>query len=413
MGSDASKQTNKTTANIFRLLCDGYIRNIETELHPKFIPFSIYYICYKFYHYSNYIFYLSQNHKLNPNKIYITDLDIDNNNKQNNCIKCNIIPLQNSKNNTDYKWDIVNAGIYHQKHFSLPTEIIKQIENESQTNIDNQFNDFDIIFKCGGRISSSQTPNNTCMALIIDSNNKSQIYYWQLPSLPHPTCGNYVLYSNKYGLLSIGGEIHNPINGSSKVSKNISNLLFCDNCNYNNDINWKWNNNKIIQLNEAVYQPSCVMISNDKFAVIGGRYGTARKSVEIYNMKTNKYSLLKDINFARYGCGIYFDECYNRIYLGGGCEFGLALNSIEYYDLYKSIKWNISLPNTNMVHDYYPIIWSDLNNSLLYIASVNSNSIESIDIRMNNKSWIVMYGGKHKIENKIQLQDLFKTQFVL
>ncbi len=55
------------------------------------------------------------------------------------------------------------------------------------------------------------------------------------------------------------------------------------------------------------------------------------------------------------------------------------------------------------------IIWTDLNHSLLYIASVNSNSIESIDIRVNNlKHWTVVYGDS----KQRKLQDLFGTAFV-
>ncbi len=232
------------------------------------------------------------------------------------------------------------------------------------------------------------------------------VFHWQLPSLAHPTCGNFALYSNKHGLLSIGGEIHNPSNGSSKVTKQISNLLFTDN-NCNSDTDWKWNDD-IVQLTQATYQPSCVMITDDKFAVIGGRTGTARKSAEIYNIEMNACSTLKCINTARYGAGVYFDECCNRIYLGGGCQFGMALNSIEYYDVCKSIKWDMSLPKTNMGHDYYPIIWSDLNNSLLYIASVYSNGMESIDIRVHNKSWSIVYGKNEKL-----LEQLFETNFVI
>ena len=117
---------------------------------------------------------------------------------------------------------------------------------------------------------------------------------------------------------------------------------------------------------------------------------------------------LKDVNTPRYGAGIFYDCHRNRIYLGGGCQFSLALRSIECYDLHKNSKWNQSLAYTNMKHDYYPIIWNDLNRNLLYIASVCSNSIESIDIRTNSKQWNVVYGPKEKHDS---LEALFETEF--
>ena len=177
MGTQTSKQDIAPPSigcNIFRLVCDGYIRNIESELYPKLIPNSIYYICFKFYHHNNYMIYLSQDHTLNPNKIYMTDLDsIDDNGNNDNHIKCNVIPLHNDMAES-LEWDIVNAGLHYEQNVPLKIDAIQSF-SKSAMNINNHlFNNLDIIFKCGGRVSSSQTPNNTCMAIIFDPVNRAQ-----------------------------------------------------------------------------------------------------------------------------------------------------------------------------------------------------------------------------------------------
>ena len=91
------------------------------------------------------------------------------------------------------------------------------------------------------------------------------------------------------------------------------------------------------------------------------------------------------MNYARYSCGIVYDKLLNLVYVGGGHN---AENKVEYYDINKN-KW-INIPNTEMSHSSRPVLWTD--NKLLYIASIYSDSMEYIDLRINNKGWNVIYG---------------------
>ena len=266
MGSETSKQTTnkKHIRNTSLIACNGYIRSIENQLDSQLIPASIYYLCYQFYHHCNRLIYLSQDNQSNPSNILAAELNENNKLIQTYGIQCNLINDTNI--NHQLQWDIVNAGIHYQSHIALNNKMYQQLSTNHNVN------DFDVIFKVGGKVSSSQTPSASAMAVMLDPIHKTQgtlsyfihilfthfphtqttAYCLQLPSLPSPTCGNFALFSNKYGLISIGGEVHDPQNGTSALCDTISNLSFDE---YTNTKDWQWNTQQFMKLNQAKYQP--------------------------------------------------------------------------------------------------------------------------------------------------------------
>ena len=139
--------------------------------------------------------------------------------------------------------------------------------------------------------------------------------------------------------------------------------------------------------------------SNDNnLIVVGGN--TSRSYVTgsncfLYNFTSNKWTFnLSFCCYARFCAGIGYDKYENKVYLGGGYHWDGYKNSyvdiMEYYDIKKD-EWNY-LPQTNISHGYYPIIWKNTNNGLLYIASINNKIkklfiIESLDPRSNDLKW--------------------------
>ena len=214
----------------------------------------------------------------------------------------------------------------------------------------------------------------------------------QIPSLGEG--GSHFVFSQKYGLLSIG----------CFRDLNIRYLSFdCDEDReyedyYQNDGKWRWKsfyNLKIIAgyYNNTKLCSSSMIIDNDtKLINIGGddtSYGwsTDSQRAHLLNIETKQWGKLKNMKFRRCRCGIYYDDnsANKMLYVVGG---DYSSNTSEYYDFIKN-EW-YKLPNTNCKHLNYPIIWKDDIN-LLYVASVSSNGLEYIDTRTNDK-WKCLYG---------------------
>ena len=225
--------------------------------------------------------------------------------------------------------------------------------------------------------------------MVITSIKKTDIfgYQWNFAELEFGSAGNYALYSDKHGLLSIGGarrncnfkldfgkfvQEHKPkwdqMPGMLKNRGRVSCCLI-NTISKNND----YNTEKLIVVNGA---------DNDN----GGDY---LNTMEIYDFNDEEWRELKQSNFCRECAGICYDENLNCIYVGGGvCDFTskYAQNKLEYYDCYK-LDW-FELNDLKMDHSYYPIMWKNIkNNKLLYIASCSSNTLELYDLR-NGKTYI-------------------------
>ena len=84
------------------------------------------------------------------------------------------------------------------------------------------------------------------------------------------------------------------------------------------------------------------------------------------------------MNRGRSRAGLYYDEFKELLFVGGGNSTTGKLKSIECWDLNKDCFY--SLPNTNVQHGYYPILWRQ--HDLLYIASYSTQSQECIDLRV-------------------------------
>ena len=97
------------------------------------------------------------------------------------------------------------AGIGFARNIALPQTIKTKLSTDYS-----KFNN--IIFRCGGKNNGAE-PTEYCAASIFNSHefHKSQTqtiteYDWELPSFPHKTSSNYVLYSDKeknYGALVV------------------------------------------------------------------------------------------------------------------------------------------------------------------------------------------------------------------
>ena len=200
------------------------------------------------------------------------------------------------------------------------------------------------------------------------------------------------MYSNVYGLLSIGGIV------DGLYLSGFYNLSF-DNVSIENDENeWKWNS--LPCMNFHRYLPSSTMIDYNKCIVIGG-YNVDHQflgCVEMFDFDTKQWKLLNNISYERNQCGIYHDKFnQNKLFIGGGrCDLFGIRKEIEWLDLHSN-RWLHDIPNTNNTHNAYPQIWKDeLNPNILCIASIYPNCcMEYIDLRVHNKSWNVLYGNNN------------------
>ena len=138
------------------------------------------------------------------------------------------------------------------------------------------------------------------------------MYYWALPSFETTIAGPTLVYSSKYGLVSIGDE---------SGRNNIITLKFDDNSDIDDDVKkwkwidtkWKWDGKRQVM--------GATFITDDKLICCGGWPESYNKYVDIYNFKTKKATKLAQMNEKRWYPGICFDEFFNdKVYVGGGSE---------------------------------------------------------------------------------------------
>eukprot|EP01084_Bolivina_argentea_P050829 93486_1 len=408
-----------------KLLVSGYLQAVENTLESDLIiPSTIHHIIYQYYFTveRSKLLYLNTDYR-HTHGLYIAN--IQNENKW----KCNLYELEVKQNDIckiiDFgkreditKWNITNAGATYTEHFILPKHFISA--HWGHHNDDEVFHQYNIIFKCGGHASAQ-----CCWAIIMNEiqfknnynkTNKINGYLWTLPSFPLEITNNFLIYSDQYGLISVGG-----LEGYG-FSDNMYKLSFSNTAYREGNMNkWKWKriNSK---LNDRRSLTTSIMIKsqnnyqiNEKLVIIGGYHYKSLSSVEIYDfaIEQNEYGTkcaqLSSLNVARRKCGACYNSMYQRIYVCGGHGNNIKTgHHFEWYDIVKN-KWFELKKNTTNRHQNYPVVWIDNNKNnydviinqsknVLCIASING--IEYFDLR-EDKTFATL-----KCNNKKQRYDL-------
>ena len=187
-----------------------------------------------------------------------------------------------------------------------------------------------------------------------------------MPSFSSKPIAPYLLYSKKYGLISIGDHSSDP--------KPFQILEFKEDGNFQTewecqDVDLKWG--------EERSSLSAGFITDDKMMCCGGL--NHEKYTDVYDFTEQSMTKLADMNEEREYSGICVEtRFHDRVYIGGGAN---APKKVEYYSIRKN-EW-LSLPDTNGNHRTWPIIWNDGAN-VINIASIDDCKLfEKIDIREN------------------------------
>eukprot|EP01084_Bolivina_argentea_P125315 222045_1 len=408
------KSKNKIVNNsIYYLIC-GYIRRIESTLKStKIIPISIYELCLLYYPNYSIIVCLYNNTEGNK-QIGVADIE------QKTNWKYKIKQLNGQKNKyLKYEW-LTNmkysSGFCLQKNIVLPPQISKVYKarnrNKSVSNV---------IFKIGGQSKEQFVyESERCNAFIFDSID-SVAYNYNLPMLREPLWKSNVLFDDKLGLLSFGGEMGNVQSTVYRLPWHLG----------DNDLDlkeWKWE--KLPNLGTARAQCTALMIRNENKAMFIGGYGGTRchrgsgksikiiaNSTEIYDfkeMKSMEMEICTD-SIQRYCGGGYYDENTKRVFIGGGiggADGKKFVNDVVFYDFGKNIWFDNVIPNTKNNYSKFPILWID-HNATLYIAG--NWAMESFDLRNNKKSWRIIYSTKYpnKMKNLFGIDNTNKNLAIL
>ena len=131
-------------------------------------------------------------------------------------------------------------------------------------------------------------------------------------------------------------------------------------------LKWKMLSN----MKYARYNASSILFENegqDNIMVMGGWNGEdALLSCELFNIRNNKWTTIKNMNVKRNGHGsTYWYENEGSIIVVGGYN-DQSHFSVEQYDFHKN-EWK-QLPNTNNTHRHYPCV------SIQHDSFIKSNS---------------------------------------
>eukprot|EP01084_Bolivina_argentea_P174319 301968_1 len=367
-----------------KLLVDGYIRMIENSIIQT-IPYPINEICFQFYYRTNKL--VCKN--ANIDGLFFVDFDLnitDLTIKTHESWKCDVYHLNQPNklfNSNDNNWKASDMGLLYNSNVIYSKSICNEINNSyNKLNIKhiNYSNSYHTIFQCGGR------GNPYCCAMIlnpIEFSNKNEINYTMssfnldLPKYPKPINASKLLYSNKYGLLSIGGAY-----GTSFGLKYVYKLDLNDDNKINNISKWKWE--ILFEMKYGRIAPSAVMISENKLVIMIG-YGSPSytNTVEMYDLENKQLIQLSNTNKKRSDATALYDNKRNKIYLGGGDTTDASM-IIEQYDIYKNI-WSMNdIPKLKTRYFTRPFLWME-NNNILAIGC--KQSVDFIDLRLNNKKW--------------------------
>ena len=397
----------------------GYCREAEDAVE-YYVPDAVYILCVRYFHFSHFIIYLSEDRLLNPNGIYLADLEHETNGLngdialKDDCTPhhkpCSVRDLEGYLNRTRKPfnhggyWTIYDSGLCYAANIEIASGIHWVVAKQSRSKeVDSSTsmtpgisNNYHVVFKCGGMRYRSYLRTDYCCGLVLNSmaldtvtslnsatSDTQDWASWELPKLPHKVCGNTLLFgARSKTLYSIGGDETNKVFALHFGDGNI------------NGVDWEWQELPAMQWNR--YSPSCTMITDPvdgthKLLVIGGRTRGQdqlqrqmdKYPVEIFDFEGNQWSEFG--TKAPFSCpdlyraGIYLDEKAQRIYVGGG-QMDIASKRMHYLDL-KQMEWEY-LPNTNLAHNFSPILWKD-HNEILYISSTNGNRIEWLDLRQH------------------------------
>ena len=197
--------------------------------------------------------------------------------------------------------------------------------------------------------------------------------YWQLPSFDAMVSGTYTLYSQNYGLFTVGDGFYV--------------LQFNE---YDNNINqWKW---RKIKMNKKRKHLSAAMITDKQLMCCGG--GGNEQLVDLYDFEAKKWTNSCDMTTERNSPGIVAEKYMNeRVYVGGGKPHQ---KKTEYYDIVKN-KWYL-LAETAGSHGRDAIMWMDDANTV-NIASSYANTFERMDIRENKWTTYIGIGTNKSFES--------------
>ena len=373
-------------------LVSGYVRREGKAVSFSIIPLDIVSEIFQFYYCHNLLYFTNclkipkdeddekdeaQDAEYIEEKIHSMEiLDFDSNRNWSYIIDDDI---NNNKQN------IFTNNSIATNHISLPSKITKSISRNV-----NQHQSYNAIFTIGGGNST----DDKCTAMIINEtemfkkkeHSLSEMSYWSLPDLPQSIYANSVIYSDRYGLFSIGGKdrVNNYYYNAGKI-RNVYNLNL-------NGIelganNWKWEE----------YKPLLGPSSDSAAAMIDGdtKLINIDQNVRMYSFDKNEWIQVNPCKDSTYGPGICYEQFTERIYITGWRK------KFSYFDINKNV-WYV-LPKTTKDHGYKPLVWK-LNRYLLYIASMKADCVEFIDVRMdkfgvNKMNWKCIHAMK---KNKLR-----------
>eukprot|EP01083_Nonionella_stella_P145352 455276_1 len=374
-------------------LINGYIRDIEKNKIKKVIPYAINMMCIDYYHSVKLLYHFAQDL---PSGFHVADLDL------NTSYIYDITPLHHTDptithdaaiSNPNIIW---NAGMYKQKNCKIPYSIHEHIKTIMHDTFSSNCNEYNVVFKCGG--SDTQfTASKSCSAFILSpivpSSSKQIALRWELPSYPRSIECHNVVYSEKHGLLSVGGF--------SQTQERLFYRLRLD------DEQWE----SMPSTTDKRTWTSCVCVDDDRLMAVGG-YDVnvgAINTVELFDFSENEWKsgYIKSVRHKRYRNGICFDKEDERIYISGG---KYAERSTEWYDFTKN-KWFDDIPSFPCKMDHYPVLWKEQKH-ILYVASHSVNCMLWMDLRDRAKWNVVYRRAKQKDTTKMQsLADKFGIKF--
>eukprot|EP01084_Bolivina_argentea_P177761 307408_1 len=359
---------HEISTKALRLLISGYIgRNIREQSKDEISLYDdIVTVCEKFYAKAMYIT------ALNNKELKLTLLDTHKNDT--------IITSNENKDNNEINVDgIKNVGICCKRSINIKS-LSKQITNNKINNNDT----YNAIFKVGGEVEwsrddHSQNGSKYCELILYCQDitpSNFDIHYYKLPQLPFDSVDNNPIYSNTYGLISIGNsEICNLKINQEEIEWNVESLP------------------KQMKF-EYLFPPNYCFINNNKkeiFIVNGATDNNEFVTqTAIYNLETKQYQILQENKQANALCGIVYNYNTNKVFIGGGNDVTCG---VYYYDLHKN-EYNTWLRSPNKTYKR-PILYLNEQGSILHIACYDTFGkkvrYEWVDLRANqeyNVEWI-------------------------
>ena len=379
-------------------LVEGYIHRIQKHFEHQIIPDSITSLCLKYYFFRQAFLLLYEKRPEQKLALSLVDLSPDTNS---DLSPLHFITTQLNAQSEKYPQD-GQYTLSQAKSIKLPSSIENIVKSEFKTKDVNP--KYDIIIKTGRY--------NNYNALILPNLERSQskldtVLNWRLPDYPVDCSGNCLVYSDEYGLVSIGGNsgipwgddldsvYHLPFNSASNDTYDYT--------------DWKWQ--KMRGMKSVRYKPCGVIIETEtkttqKLMAIGGcKYNEKLMNdeylytAEMYDFESNSWTDLPKINIARRQCGVYHCDKTECVYIAGGSigrskvdadleSMNEPGNKIEYLEIHKQ-KWINMKAVTNKNYSYKPIMWKQ-GNHIMYIAATCVNKMERLDLREDATKWTIV-----------------------